>query len=219
MGDTGSSATSSSPACISLSRNSSDTSPARSRRLTQRDPSSRSSSSQASRIKNPIDRNPSSVVPSSSRISPDNKFLSNTTRSAFSEHSLEDQYAIHFAASNGNAIRIIELLRSYCIPINLKDEQGRTALHIAILYSRPIITSLLLSLGANPNFQDSDGNTAMHYAVLTGSYKVARELIVHKADLHITNNSGQSPYNIIPYKDDNRFNVFKVNANSAEQNV
>lgn len=220
MGDLANHASILTPLFTSLSQNSSETSQLSSRRVTIGDTSSPSSLNNTIISKNTLERNPSSeILCSSSSPSAESKILSNTPISVFSLQSQEDPGAIHPAAYNGNSIRIIELLRNHSIPINSKDELGRTALDISILYSKPIITSLLLSLGANPNCQDSEGNTAMHYAILTGSYKVARELMFHKSDLHIKNNSGVSPYNMIPYKDDKRFNIFKVNFISAEESV
>lgn len=217
MGDTGTLASNSTPTVPILSHQSSEVSPFSSRRLTPYDPISPTSSSQNSRAKIISDRGSSSDTLSFRRVTTEGRFLSRTPGSVLSLQSADDPYAIHFAASNGNAIRIIDLVKNYGFNINMQDELGRTALQTAILFSKPIVTSLLLSMGVDTNLQDKDGNTAMHYAIQTGSYKVARELIFHKADMNIKNKSGLSPYQMIPYRDDRRFNVFKVSSRSAAQ--
>lgn len=217
MGDTGTFASNSAPSVPALSHQSSEVSPFSSRRLTPCDPNSPITSSQNSRTKVISERGSSSDTINFQRVTVEGRFLSRTPGSALSVQSADDPYAIHFAASNGNAIRIIDLVKNYGVSINMQDELGRTALHTAILFSKPIVTSLLLSMGADTNVQDKDGNTAMHYAIQTGSYKVARELIFHQADMNIKNKSGLSPYGMIPYRDDRRFNVFKVRSSSAAQ--
>ncbi len=217
MGDTGTFASNSTPSVRAQSNKSSEVSGLSGRRLTPYEPNSPTTSSQNSRTRVISERGISSDTVCFQRLVAEGRFQSRTPGSALSVQSADDPYAIHFAASNGNAIRIIDLVKNYGVNINMQDELGRTALQTAIMFSKPIITSLLMSMGADTNVQDKDGNTAMHYAIQTGSYKVARELIFHQADMNIKNNSELSPYGMIPYRDDRRFDVFKVNYTSATQ--
>ncbi|EAX86017.1 ankyrin repeat protein, putative, partial [Trichomonas vaginalis G3] len=55
-------------------------------------------------------------------------------------------------------------LISHGININEKDNDGRTALHIAAFYNNREIAEILISHGININEKDNIGQTALHKA-------------------------------------------------------
>ena len=87
--------------------------------------------------------------------------------------------------------------------VQARDEQGRTALHVAIAYNKPMAAELLLKIGANPNSTDlKHGQTPLHYAFSLGNIQLVQLLIKNKADTLIKDNCGKTPgqYSIIKNK-------------------
>lgn len=61
------------------------------------------------------------------------------------------------------------------------------------------VASLLLSRGANVNAVVSDeGNTLLHEALLASKFDLARQLVVHGADLEAKNKRGIKPLKLLP---------------------
>ena len=56
------------------------------------------------------------------------------------------------------------------VPLNARDKDGRTALHLAALhnhpYRKPMATNTLLAAGADFNIRDQDGRTPLHLAAM-----------------------------------------------------
>ena len=57
--------------------------------------------------------------------------------------------------------------------VNAKDEDGRTALHLAAFNGHADIVEALLRHGADVNAKDKDGYTALHWAATLGHAEVA----------------------------------------------
>ncbi len=84
--------------------------------------------------------------------------------------------------------------------INLKDEEGKTALHYAaISNNKPLLEKLLLR-NANPNIQDKEGRTALHYAEISGNVDMANHLIELGARDNIPDIYQKEPWAYIPSK-------------------
>ena len=62
----------------------------------------------------------------------------------------------------------LHLLLEYGANPNLKDDSGRTALDIAILWCMPDIVKLLLIYGADPNLRDAKGITPLMKTAILG---------------------------------------------------
>ena len=80
---------------------------------------------------------------------------------------------------------------------------GRTAVHNAAKGGAAKNLAAMLQAGGKPNVQDGDGDTPLHLAS-RGSYAsgfsnhpaAVRVLLQHGADLHRTNNSGETPLHV-----------------------
>ncbi|KAL9083285.1 MAG: hypothetical protein Q9165_008591 [Trypethelium subeluteriae] len=84
---------------------------------------------------------------------------------------------LHTAARSRNC-RIVEtLLRRGVAAVNERDEDGRTALHIAAELGDETTMSLLLSHGAHPCLRDLRGQNALYIAVSEGHQNVVELLL------------------------------------------
>ena len=86
--------------------------------------------------------------------------------------------------------------------INIKDENGLTALHKSAIEGNNKLAKYLLDKGANLDLQDNDGWTALHYSIYkdpnpkvdtTGQFKVFVNLILKGANVNIQNKDGYTP--------------------------
>ncbi len=81
--------------------------------------------------------------------------------------------------------------------IDGKDEDGDTALSIAVSGGNLEIVSLLLAQGANPNVQDSSDDTPLHTALIfdhkTHNEAIIMQLLKFNASTDIANDNGVTP--------------------------
>jgi len=76
---------------------------------------------------------------------------------------------------------------------DVKDENGHTALHHAVVNQRLSLIQTLCTKGANVNCQDNEGWTPLMVAAGTGQLKVVKYLLLQaKADVHVKTKSGES---------------------------
>jgi ankyrin repeat protein len=85
------------------------------------------------------------------------------------------------------------LLADKGVNIELKDDDGCTALHIAAWEDSLATARLLIERGADVNAVDDDADTPLHMAAWKNSIKVAKLLIEHGADLNAKDESGRTP--------------------------
>ena len=95
---------------------------------------------------------------------------SNVNARSISGHSV-----IHSAVMN-NQVRIVQLLATHGVDINLVLEHLKTPLHITARYSCDAVAKLLLEHGANPN-AESEWGTPLTVAVSCNNISVALMLI------------------------------------------
>ena len=98
------------------------------------------------------------------------------------------------ASSTGNTEAFVFLLNTICVNVSYADENGRTALHLAVENNHSEIAIFLLSAQANPNHSRHNGNTPLHTACSMGSTQLAVMLIEYGANPVITNNEGDTPF-------------------------
>ena len=78
--------------------------------------------------------------------------------------------------------------------VNERNEQGKTALHLAAyLNQTEVIQGLLQQVGLDLNPQDNDGDTPLHYACARGYLEVVKQLVEAGADINMQNNVGDTP--------------------------
>lgn len=74
---------------------------------------------------------------------------------------LDDAYALHYAASYCDSKTTTELLELGNSDVNLRNSRGYSVLHIAAMRKEPAITVALLTKGANPLDVTADGRNAL----------------------------------------------------------
>jgi uncharacterized protein len=80
------------------------------------------------------------------------------------------------------------------VDINTKNEDGKTALMIAIDRRQPEIVKLLIEKGADLNVQDKHGNTALTFTILNIAQSNMAELLIEKgADVDLQDKDGITP--------------------------
>lgn len=94
--------------------------------------------------------------------------------------------ALYQAAGRGNA-RVVRALVEAGAPINARDAEGQTALHLVgsssdLLGGKLEICRCLLSVGAHVDAQDVNGWTPLHHAACHGNVEVAELLLRAGAD-------------------------------------
>lgn len=77
----------------------------------------------------------------------------------------------------------LELLRAYLeknpADVDARDEQGRTAVHMAAANGHMPILEMLFQFSPQPNVPNDEGNTALHFAALNNRVAAAEALLAH----------------------------------------
>lgn len=84
---------------------------------------------------------------------------------------------MHAAASEGDAAKLRELLTADGESKDVKDSEGRTALHFACGYGELDCVKVLLEFEADINALDENKNTALHYAAGYGQAECVKLLL------------------------------------------
>ncbi|KJV56561.1 ankyrin repeat family protein [Orientia chuto str. Dubai] len=88
------------------------------------------------------------------------------------------------AAKHGNAAEVQRiLLEGESIDINSVDEDGSTALHLAVYEGHTETVNILLAHGADPNLEDMYRRSSLITATIKGYNDVVHSLLVHGADV------------------------------------
>ena len=86
---------------------------------------------------------------------------------------------------------IFKLIQSNA-DMNLTDDQGKTALSLAVLNNNESMALTLLDAGADLSVIDDDGKSALFYAVINGNESLVKRLVQAGPDLNITDNQGMT---------------------------
>ncbi len=99
------------------------------------------------------------------------------------------------AASRGDIAKVKQLINDGA-KIDATDALGRTPLHMAVFYSHPKTTALLIASGSNINAKDRTGMTPLHAAVLVGDLQEVDLLLEKKPEIDTTNEIGLTPLHL-----------------------
>ena len=84
--------------------------------------------------------------------------------------------------------KLFKALLPFTKNFNVKNDQGKTALHLAVEESDFALAKLLLDNGADINTQDREGNSVLHSLAFWGDAKGAKFLLQYKPTLDLLNN-------------------------------
>ena len=91
--------------------------------------------------------------------------------------------------------------------IQLKDDNGNTNLHNAVLKDSKEFVRYFLEKNIDPNIQNNDGDTALHYAMRMNNIDIIRMLLNYGGNISIRNNDNIRPYDIAEYPIKKRFKL------------
>ncbi|XP_028278843.1 ankyrin-3 isoform X5 [Parambassis ranga] len=96
------------------------------------------------------------------------------------------------AARAGNLEKVLDYLKSG-VEINICNQNGLNALHLASKEGHVEVVSELLKLGATVDAATKKGNTALHIASLAGQTEVVKELVTNGANVNAQSQNGFTP--------------------------
>lgn len=104
---------------------------------------------------------------------------------------------LHYAAVDGDAVRVRQLLASG-LPADAPDDNGWTPLHFAAQKNAADVAELLVKAGAAVDARDAHGNAPLFTAIFNscGEGEVIKLLRAHGADPRAKNNHGVSPLSL-----------------------
>lgn len=109
------------------------------------------------------------------------------------------QTLLHIGAEWTNHLKLVIGLG---LPVNARDENGRTALHVAAANLGNETVPLLMAAGAEANAQDADGNSALHIIFFSDEfrpdieYPTLKALVETGVDRGLKNNQGMTAYDL-----------------------
>ncbi|MFT7805788.1 ankyrin-3-like [Arapaima gigas] len=107
--------------------------------------------------------------------------------------SLSDSNASYLrAARAGNLEKALDYIKSG-VDINICNQNGLNALHLASKEGHVEVVAELLKLGANVDAATKKGNTALHIASLAGQTEVVKELVTNGANVNAQSQNGFTP--------------------------
>lgn len=106
---------------------------------------------------------------------------------ARAQRSLVDEPTLHALAARGEPTRIAQAIAKG-VPVDVRDQDGRTPLHLAAKEAHLFAVMMLIAKGANVNARDHDRRTPLHVAAggdpkLDGErYQIVKVLVAKGAD-------------------------------------
>lgn len=98
---------------------------------------------------------------------------------------------LHTAAIAGN-VEAVRFILAHGGAIDALDEDGRTALMMALYYSRGPVAAVLVNAGANLEIRDHGDNTALMFAARKGQVEAIQAMIGKKVNLDVQNENGKA---------------------------
>ena len=107
------------------------------------------------------------------------------------------QTILHRACKDSDKILLQECI-AYGADVNATDNSGWTPLHDASISGSFECADILLSHGSNPNALSFSNESCLHDAVSNDFPSVVRLLLQYGADAKLTNDKGQSAFDLLP---------------------
>ncbi|XP_049941127.1 serine/threonine-protein phosphatase 6 regulatory ankyrin repeat subunit B-like [Schistocerca serialis cubense] len=104
---------------------------------------------------------------------------------------ISNQYYGNEATSDSYSI-VEYILEKNLVPVDHQDEQGQTALQLAV-HRNDCCVRILLEAGANPRVKDNQGKEPLHITASHGNAMIAEELIAAGADVTAKDDTGRIP--------------------------
>ncbi|XP_066906651.1 uncharacterized protein [Halyomorpha halys] len=103
--------------------------------------------------------------------------------------------ALHYCAESGDGgvESAAALLRAAPELVYAQDQDGYTALHLAVIAGNVQLAKLLISQGADVNTADNEGHTSAHWATVCGEIECLELILKKKADPNIGDMHGGCP--------------------------
>lgn len=89
-------------------------------------------------------------------------------------------------AVEGGDVGSVEEIVSGSVNVDSRDDEGRTALHLAVDGGDLQVAAALLDAGADPDITDRNGRSALHYAVMGCSPDMIAMILAAGVDVAIT---------------------------------
>ncbi|XP_010283674.1 PREDICTED: ankyrin-3-like [Phaethon lepturus] len=96
------------------------------------------------------------------------------------------------AARAGNLEKALDYLKSG-VDINISNQNGLNALHLASKEGHVEVVSELIQRGASVDAATKKGNTALHIASLAGQAEVVKVLVTNRANVNAQSQNGFTP--------------------------
>ncbi|XP_078788048.1 ankyrin-3 isoform X25 [Oryzias latipes] len=121
------------------------------------------------------------------------------------------------AARAGNLEKVLDYLKSG-VEINICNQNGLNALHLASKEGHVEVVAELLKLGASVDAATKKGNTALHISSLAGQAEVVTELVTNGANVNAQSQNGFTP--LYMAAQENHLEVVRfLLENSASQSI
>lgn len=105
----------------------------------------------------------------------------------------EDKTATLLWAVKWKHNEIVKDLIKTGVFLNSKNEENKTALHIALVNLNYDMAKLLIVNGAEPNVENNHGLTPLHYAAMYGQLDIVNLLIQYGADINALDEENYTP--------------------------
>ena len=115
------------------------------------------------------------------------------------------QTVYHLAARNGDVIMLKKLLDYSRWNLDIQDENKMSALHCAVLSGEAACIKLLLDNNSPLDLKDDNNRTPLLLAISESNEKIATTLILHGADINLSDNLGRYQNFISFFKYLNKF--------------
>uniref|UniRef100_A0A673HD11 Ankyrin-3-like n=1 Tax=Sinocyclocheilus rhinocerous TaxID=307959 RepID=A0A673HD11_9TELE len=119
------------------------------------------------------------------------------------------------AARAGNLEKVLDYLKTG-VDINICNQNGLNALHLASKEGHVDVVVELLKLGANVDAATKKGNTALHIASLAGQAEVVRELVTNGANVNAQSQNGFTPLYMAAQENHLDVVCFLLESNSSQ---